>query len=282
MSALETAEYIEQSHLFRSLAERLGEQTPLQDVLASIRHELLATTRLPLAVDFLLTELKHSGTVAPAMRRIPHYFTPYQTYLIAEAEREEGTFDMRTAVEILRADAEYRASGVSKPGLFMFQVESISRNRLRYDPGLLAISQDPNYEEPWRAFILEFRTQIGLVDFADLVFMHSEEYLRRCQQQRVDPPANRVWLFGEKEGRIAFANRRQEMSLLFSAMQRHLGYPRVPRPVPPDPTKELLPLLMRRVERLESRLKLMEEESRQGIDITKFYGHDKPPSIPGA
>ena len=28
---------------------------------------------------------------------------------------------------------------------------------------------------------------------------------------------------------------------------------------------------MRRMERLESRIKLMEEERRAGIDITKFY-----------
>jgi hypothetical protein len=54
-------------------------------------------------------------------------------------------------------------------------------------------------------------------------------------------------------------------------MQRHLGYPTVPRIEAPDPLPQLLPQLMRRVERLETRLKLMEEEQRQGIDITKFY-----------
>ena len=54
-------------------------------------------------------------------------------------------------------------------------------------------------------------------------------------------------------------------------MQRHLGYPRVPRPVPPDRTDELLPQLARRMERMEARIKLMEEERRTGIDITKFY-----------
>jgi hypothetical protein len=79
------------------------------------------------------------------------------------------------------------------------------------------------------------------------------------------------FLFGEKEGRIAFGNRRKEPLFLFAGMQRHLGYPIVPRPVPPDQTNELVPQLARRLERLEARIKLMEEERRTGIDITKFY-----------
>ena len=37
--------------------------------------------------------------------------------------------------------------------------------------------------------------------------------------------------------------------------------------------------LERRIERLESRMKLMEEEQRQGIDITKFYGKRAAPPI---
>jgi hypothetical protein len=45
----------------------------------------------------------------------------------------------------------------------------------------------------------------------------------------------------------------------------------VPRPVPPDQTHELIPQLARRLERLEARIKLMEEERRTGLDITKFY-----------
>ena len=115
MTFLETAEYIEQAHLFRTLAERLGEQIPLQDLLSALRHELLASTRLPMAVDFLLTELKHSGMMSPAMKRLPHYFAHYQSYLVEEAEREEGQFDMRTeriarivGVQSRRAPAQSR------------------------------------------------------------------------------------------------------------------------------------------------------------------------------
>jgi len=275
MPVLEAAEYIEQAHLYRAVGERLSEQIPLQDLLSAMRHEVLATTRLPLAVDFLLTELKHSGMMYPAMLRLDHYFARFQTYLVGEAEREEGQFDMRTALLILRADAQYRAAGVSPAGLFLFQFEAISRNRLRYDPGLLAMSEDPVYGADWRAFILEVRQQVGLVDLADMVFMRSAEYHRRRALQKLENRELPLPLFGEKEGRIAFANRRKEPSLLFAAMQRHLNYPPVPRPVPPDPQKELLPQMMRRLERMEARLKLLEEESRQGIDITKFYSAEK-------
>ncbi len=277
MPMLDRAEYVEQAHLFKILVARLSEQIPLQDLLGVLRHELLASTKLPMAVDFLLTELKHSGMMSPAMLRLGHYFTPYQAYLISEAEAERGQFDMRIAVRILQAEAEYRSEGASPQGIFFFQFESISRNRLRYSPGLKAISQDPAYDEPWTHFILEVRNQVGLIDLADLIFMRSEDYHRRrtaagADNSKLPPP-----LFGEKEGRIAFANRHKDPLYLFSAMQRHLGYPQVPRPEPPDPSKELLPQLMRRMERLETRMKLMEEENRQGIDITKFYG-DRPPS----
>jgi hypothetical protein len=85
-------------------------------------------------------------------------------------------------------------------------------------------------------------------------------------------------LFGEKEGRIALANRRKEPLFFFAALQRQLGYPIVPRPQPIDNTPDLLPQLMRRMERLEVRLKLIEEENKGGIDITRFYeGKALPP-----
>jgi hypothetical protein len=62
---------------------------------------------------------------------------------------------------------------------------------------------------------------------------------------------------------------------LFAALQRHLGYPAVPRLRPVDTTPQLLPQILRRLERLELRLKLVEEEEREGIDLTRFY---QPPS----
>jgi hypothetical protein len=277
LALLETSEYVEQAYFFRTLGERLPEQMPLQELLAALKYELLATTRLPMAVDFLLTELKHSGMMSDAMLRLGHYFTPFQAYLIGEAEAERGQFDMRVALQILQAEAKYRAEQPSQPGLFLFQIESLSRNRLRYGKGLEAMGQDPIYDADWRAFINEVRNEIGLIDFADMIFLRSEDYRRRRQIANLDISNLPKLLFGDKEGRIAFANRQKDPVYLFAAMQRHLSYPAVPKPAPPDPAKELVPLLLRRVERLESRLKLMEEESRQGLDLTKFYGNPPPP-----
>jgi hypothetical protein len=272
---LEHAEYVEQAYFFKTLGDRLPEQIPLQELLGALKFELLASTRLPMAVDFLLTELKHSGMMSVAMLRLPHYFAPFQAYLIGEAEAERGQFDMRIAVRILEAEAEFRAAGVSSAGLFLFQFESLARNRLRYGDGLKAISLDPAYDNDWQDFILSVRNEIGLVEFADLVFMRSENYLARKKQANLSVDDSPKALFGDKEGRIAFANRGKDPNYLFAAMQRHLHYPRVPRPVPPDPSRELVPLLLRRVERLESRLKLIEEENRGGLDITKFYDPPK-------
>lgn len=272
---LEREEYVEQAHFFRALSERLPQNQPLQELLGQVQEELLATTKLPLALSFLLGELRHAGEMAGAMRKLPHYFTPFQTYVIAEAENERGRFDMHVATEILRYEAEYRGAAPTQAGSFMYQFEALCRNRLRYDPGLEAIAQDPIFDEPWRTWVLIVRRQIGIVDFADLVYVRSQHYVqeRLRREQAVDPacPA----LFGEKEGKIAWANRRKDPLYLFAALQRHLGYPQVPRLKPVDQTPETVTQILRRMERMEVRMKLLEDEQRGGIDLTKFYGSSR-------
>jgi len=274
---LERAEYIEQEHLFKLLGDRVVQQMAMQDLLEQVHYELSASTRLPMAVDFLLTELKHSGTMSPAMTRLTHYFAPFQTYLVSEAERDTGKFDMRVALRILQIEARYRADDGCRNGLFFFQFEALCRNRLRYDVGLGAIAKDPVYDPPWVKFIERLRFEIGFIDLADYLFLYSEEYRERLLQAGESIEGKGPFLLGRQEGRIAFATRGQDPLFLFSALQRHLNYPAVPRPIPPDKTRDEIPLLMRRVERLESRLQLMEQENRTGIDITKFYGK---PNLP--
>jgi hypothetical protein len=271
---LEHEEYVEQVYLYRTLAERLPQNLPLQEGLRQVKEELLATAKLPIAVDYLRTELEHSGLLAPAMARLSHYFTPFQTFIMEEAEDERGRFDLRVALEILRAEAEYRAAGASPQGLLIFQFEILCRNRLRYDPGFAAMAADPWFDEAWREWILILRRQVGIIDFADLVFVRSKFYQQRREARAGGPlPPEKPILFGEKEGRIAWANRHKDPLFLFAAMQRHLGYPPVPRLKPIDETPQIVPALMRRMERLEQRLKLFEEEQRDGaFDITKFYG----------
>ena len=274
---LEHDEYVEQAYFFRTLAERLPQNLPMQDLLRQTGEELLASTKLPMAIDFMRAELEHAGVLAPAMASLSHYFTPFQTYLMREAEQEGGRFDIGVGLKVLQAEAEFRAQEASPKGMFLFHFEVLCRNRLRYDPGLTAMAEDPIYDGDWRSWILVVRRQVGLIDLADLIYVRSQYYqIQRWQRagREVEPEA--AVLFAEKEGKIAFSNRGKEPLFLFAALQRHLNYPLVPRPIILDTTPDLIPKLLRRVEQLETRLKLIEQEQRQGIDITEFYEGPKP------
>jgi hypothetical protein len=244
-----------------------------QELLTAIRQEILATTRLPYALEFMASELRLTGGFATAMAKLPHYFTPFQTFVIAEAEKLEGRFDFRVALEILQREAEYRAEGASVQGIFLYQFEALCRNRLGYDRGLEAVAGDPIYNADWREWITTVRRQIGLVDFSDMIYVRSEFY--RQKREKRDAEAEKPILFGEKEGRIALANRRKDPLYLFSALERHLGYPTVPRPKPEDSQRHIIPALQRKVEWLETRLKLLEEELRGGINLARYYVQKK-------
>lgn len=273
LSPLPREEYIEQVHFFKTLGERMTENLPAQEVLAAVREEALATTKLPLAIDFLLSELKHLGILTTGMQQLSHYFTPFQCYVMSEAENDRRRFDLRVGLQILSREASYRTEpSASRAGLFLYQFEALCRNRLGYDEGLQAIAADPSYNDTWREWILTVRRQIGIVEFADMVYVRSEFYLDRMAQ--IDPaktPDDALLLFGRQEGRIAWANRQKDPLLLFAALHRQLGYPQVPRTQLADPEERLLPVLARRVEQLEARLKLLEEEQRGGIDLERFY-----------
>lgn len=269
-------EYVEQTHLFRSLANRLDSSDPLQDLLFHAREEILATTKLPMAIDYLLAELNHVGTMSSAMQKLPHYFTSFQTYIMSEAENETGRFDMRACLAILEHEANFRAQGVEAASLFFFQFETLCRNRLSYDKGLSAISGDPTYDPAWQNWILKVRHQIGIVDLADLVFVHSEYHEIRQEQEDAGYEKVEPLLFGERVGRIALANRNKEPLYFFAALQRQIGYPAVPKPKRKDNNSDLLPKLQRTLEQIEIRLKLLEDEQRgKGIDLSQFYGNTK-------
>jgi hypothetical protein len=75
-------EYVEQAYLFRIFRERLADNLPAQDILEIANQEVLTTTRLPYAIQFLTAELKHSGLLASGFSRLPHYFTAFQCFVI--------------------------------------------------------------------------------------------------------------------------------------------------------------------------------------------------------
>lgn len=276
-SPLPVEEYIEQQHLFTILGERMRQNMPAQQVLEAVREEILATTKLPMAIDLLLAELRHIGAMAAGMLRLPHYFTPFQCYVMGEAEDDRRRFDLRIALEVLAAEAGYRVDGITRQGLFLFHLEVLCRNRLGYDKGLDAVAGDPSYTSAWAEWIATVRRQIGIVDLADLIYVRSDYYNERearVERESVAEATLPPRLFGVREGRIAWANRRKDPLLLFAALHRQLGYPAAPRPQAPEPTQALLPALARRVEQLEARLKLVEEEQRGGIDLERFYVQD--------
>ncbi len=82
ISPLESEEYVEQAHFFKILGERLVENEPAQEVLASVREEILATTKLPMAIDFLKGELLLTGRISDGMQKLSHYFTPFQAFIL--------------------------------------------------------------------------------------------------------------------------------------------------------------------------------------------------------
>ena len=275
---LDREEYIEQAYLFHTLGERMLDGMATQEALVSLGHEILATTKLPLAIDYLVSDLRLIGTMASAMGRMRHYFSAFQTFVIAEAEDEEGRFDLRTALAILEREARYRADAASPQGLFFYRFECLSRNRLDYMHGLTATAADDIFDADWKDWITMVSRQVGLVDLADLVYVRSAELLRRQERRHPHAAADSATasstappiLFGEKEGRIAWANRGKDPLYLFAALQRQLGYPAVPRPKRPQPQTESPTLLARRIDRLELRVKLLEEEAKGGIDLTQF------------
>lgn len=285
-------ELIEQAYFFRVLRERVELNVPMQESLSAIRDELLATTNLPKAIDFMRAELLHQGGMAGAMERLSHYFTPFQAYVVREAENERGRFDLRVGLEILQREAEYRSDKPTPPGVFLYEFETLCRNRLRYDQGLSAMAQDPIYDAAWRDWVLMVRRQIGIVDLADLIYLRSQYYVDRempvgatagdttagdaTAGDAAELDTTRVALFGPREGKIALANRGKDPLYLLAALQRQLNYPAVPRLKPHDDTVDIIPQLLRRMERLETRLKLMEDENKGGIDLTQFYVSPPP------
>src|SRR3984957_9680393 len=171
---LDREEYIEQAYFFHTLRERMfEEQRPTQQVLARIHEEILAITRLPMAIQFLSTELKHSGMLSSGFEKLPHYFTPFQAFVVAQAEDERNRFSIEVALLILEREARYRSAAPTPQGLFVYQSETLSRNRLGYDDGLLKMHGDPFFDADWKGYLDFVRRQVGAVDFADLVYLRS-------------------------------------------------------------------------------------------------------------
>jgi len=266
---LDRDEYVEQAFFFNAFRERVETDVPAQDALAVLRTEVLAATKLPMAIDIMLTEIKHSGLISPTMFQLKHYFTPFQAYVIHKSEESGEKFDFRIALQILENEAKYRSESPMPQGLFFYEFETLCRNKLGYEDGLAAISRDSVFNEDWQSWILSLHNDLGVIDFAEMVFLRSEF----CVQKSQEPTG--PLLFSEREGRIAHATIGRDPVYLFSALSRHLSYPEVPRQKKAVEEENLIPQLKRRIELLENRLILLEEELRGGINLTRYYVKDE-------
>lgn len=269
-TVLEREEYIEQAYLFRTVRERIADNQPAQEVFQRVGDELLASTRLPLAVQFVASELKHTGLVASGFTKLAHYFTAFQAFVVKQAEDEKSRLPMPTAFLILEREATYRANAPTKPGLFVYQFETIARNRLGYLDGLEAMARDPFYDADWHAYFDTLRKQVGEIDFCDLVYLRSGLYA--IEERRRNPAfvPSLPPIFDEKAGKIAKASRKRDPLYLFAALQRQLNYPEVPRYHVRNDATTKLEMLTAKVNLLELRLKLAEGELRGNVDLTQF------------
>lgn len=280
-SILDREEYIEQAYFFRVYRERLQENIPSQEILRLIQEEILATTRLPMAIDFLRTEIMHSGRISDAMVRLPHYFAPFQTFVMQRAEDDESRFEQLVALKILENEAAFRARNPTRSGMFVYQFECIARNRLGYTGGLKAMAQDPLYDDEWTRWIGALTDQLGGRELSELIYRASQHFNNRrktrdavkAEENKGNESPHTTMLFGDQEGRIAKANIGRDPLFFFAALQRQLDYPAVPRPQRTDEIQKLPAYLEARLVKIEQRLKIVEMESKGGIDLKQFYKH---------
>lgn len=276
---LDREEYVEQAYFFRTYRERLADNAPAQELLIDLQEEILATTKLPMALDFLAGEIKHKGRLSDGMFHLPHYFSPFQAHVMSIAESDTSKFDMKIALLILEKLAEYLSREATPAGLFVYQFECLCRNRLGYDQGLLTVANDPFYNDDWRTWILRLRQAIGSIEFCELIYARSEEAVIERRRRLGDPtwqPTTPV-LFGRQEGRIAKANRGKDPLYMFAALQRQLDYPTVPRQPKFSDSPVIHPVLQERLKQLEQRLKILEMEQQGKLDLSEFYAN--PPSF---
>ena len=267
---LERDEYVEQSYFFRLFRERIVENVPAQEILARAHEELLSTTKLPYAVQFLSAEIRHAGIMGPGFERLSHYFTPFQSFLIRMAEDEKRKFPMTTALLVLEREAAYKSKNVTPAGLFVFHFETIARNKLGYDEGLKCSAGDSSFDDNWKKYIALVRQSVGTFDFCDLVYLRSAQFVEDERRLRPDyiPPIEPI--FGAKEGKIAKASRGRDPLFLFAALQRQLDYPEVPRPRKRDDWEGTIFKLEAKVRELEARVRILEAEARGTFDPTQF------------
>ena len=262
---LDREEYVEQAYFFQTLRERMQQDMSTQDLLVAIRQEILATTMLPFALDFMAGELRLTGGFATAMARLPHYFTPFQTYVVGEAEKAEGRFDFRIALEILQREVEYRAAGRRRKAS-----SSISSRPSAATAWATTAAWRPSppiaiFDENWREWILTVRRQVGLIDFGRHDLRPQRALSQDAGEGREADPVRR------KGGANRAGQSPQGSALSVFGAAAALGLSERAAAAARGHAAISSARLQQRVDRLETRVEAFEEELRGGINLSRFY-----------
>ena len=133
------------------------------------------------------------------------------------------------------------------------------------------------FNADWRDWIGKIRQSLGAVEFSEMIYSRSEFRVQDVRRRNDNPDYQPTYavLFGLHEGRIAKANQGRDPLYMFSALQRHLGYPKVPR-IKPRAGTTLDPALEQRLQQLEARLRILEAEQSGKLDLSEFYVKPDP------
>ena len=132
------------------------------------------------------------------------------------------------------------------------------------------MANDPLYTPDWKKFLENLIRQLGAFDLPDIVYMRSEALVEDQTRLNRDYVSPLPPLFGVKEGKIAYASRGRDPIYFFSALQRQLRYPEVPRSVARDAAASKLEMVSTKIREMEARIKLLEGEVKGQVDLSQF------------
>ena len=228
---LDREEYVEQAYFFRTFRERSPTTCRRRTSSTRVHEELLTSTRLPYAVQFLAAELKHTGLARHGFAKLPHYFTAFQAFVVAAGRGgEDAVPDGRPRSWCSNARPRTAPRQPTQAGAVRLPVRDDRPQparlprRLRRDDGRPVL----------RRRLAGIHRRTGRGRSATSTSPTSSTCGRSCtciEQRRANPAFEPPLppLFGEKEGKIAKASRGRDPLYLFAALQRQLGYPEVPR-----------------------------------------------------
>ena len=269
---LDREEYIEQAYCFRTFRERLDDNTPAQEILRSLSEELLATTNLPKAIDFLRGEILHAGRISPGMARLAHYFTPFQT--LRHVAGRGGAVAIRPEDGPLGLGAAGRIPGrIADSGGALhlsIRVHCPQPARLRpRDEGDFRRSRSSTrrggtgFSRPGCGWGRPISASSSIT---------ARSNISPSGGNGTPTTSRRIpILFSVQEGRIAKANRGKDPLYMFAALQRQIGHPAAPRRRAKETGPIIHPALEQRLQRIETRLKILDSEVKGEFNLSDFY-----------